>query len=66
MVLDLCRSAYFYLGTTTIHKIFETNSRFHVKLRGSLISVFQEFFASIDKIVILAGRLGTRLSSYEV
>ena len=31
-----------------------------------LISVFQEFFASIDKIFILAGGLGTRLSFYEV
>ena len=32
----------------------------------NLISVFQELFASIDKIFILAGRLGTRLSFYEV
>ena len=31
-----------------------------------LISVFQEFFTSIDKIFILAGRLGTRLSCYKV
>ena len=27
---------------------------------------FQEFFASIDKVFILAGRLDTRLSFYEV
>ena len=32
----------------------------------SLISVFQQFFASINKIFILAERLGTRLSFYEV
>ena len=31
-----------------------------------LISVFEEFFASIDKTLILAGGLGTRLSIYEV
>ena len=29
-----------------------------------LISIFEEFFASIKKISILAGRLGTRLSFY--
>ena len=44
--------------TTTIHKIFETNSSFHVaQYRKNLVSVFQEFFASINKIFILAGRL---------
>ena len=32
----------------------------------SLISVFQEFFASIDKIFILAGGLGTGLPFYRV
>ena len=32
----------------------------------NLISVFQEPFASIIKICILAGRLGTRLLFYEV
>ena len=31
----------------------------------SLISVFQEFSASINKTFILTGRQGTRLSSYE-
>ena len=35
-------------------------------LREKLISVFQEFFASITKIFILAGGLGTRLSFYGV
>ena len=54
---------------TTIHKIFETNSSFQVKYcttKKSLISVFQEFFANIDKNLILTGRLDTRLSFYEV
>ena len=32
----------------------------------SLFSIFQEFFARIDKILILAGRLHTRVSFYEV
>ena len=32
----------------------------------SLISVFEEFFASINKIFILEGRLDTRLLFYEV
>ena len=32
----------------------------------SLISIFQEFSSSINKTFILAGRLGTRLSFYEV
>ena len=31
-----------------------------------LISFFEEFFASIKKILILARRLGTKLSLYEV
>ena len=35
-------------------------------LREKLSSIFQEFFASISKISILAGRLGTGLSSYGV
>ena len=32
------------------------------KYGNVLISVFQEFFASFNKILILAGRLGARLS----
>ena len=32
----------------------------------SLISIFEEFFTSFNKIFILAGRLHTRLSFYEV
>ena len=35
-------------------------------LREILISVFQEFFASMDKIFILAGRQGFGVSFYEV
>ena len=35
-------------------------------LRESLLSVFQEFFASINKIFILVGGLGARLSFYRV
>ena len=51
---------------TKSHKILENSSRFHVEehATGSLISVFQEFSASINKKFILAGRLGTRLSFY--
>ena len=51
------------------HKIFETNSSFHLKWREnerSLISVFQEFSASVKKTFILAVRLGTRVSFYEL
>ena len=46
---------------TIIHKIFETNSSFHVKLHygKSLISVFQKIFTSIDKIFISSGGLNT-------
>ena len=35
-------------------------------LRQTQVQEFQEFFASIDKIFILRGRLGTRLQFYEV
>ena len=31
----------------------------------SLISVFEGFFASISKVLVLAGELGARLSFYE-
>ena len=37
-----------------------------VLYRKILIFVFQEFFAIINKICILAGRLSTRLLFYEV
>ena len=46
----------------TLTLVFMWNSA----LQKSLISVFQEFFACINKIYILAGRLGTRLSFYEI
>ena len=39
-------------------KIFETNSCFHVK---SSISIFQDFLNSIEKTLILGGRLSSRL-----
>ena len=32
----------------------------------SLISVFQEVFASLENVFILAGTLGTRLSFYKI
>ena len=51
---------------TIIHKISETTLCELAQYGKSLISIFQEFFASINKIFILAGRLGTRLSFYEV
>ena len=46
-----------------IHKILECEIAHYGK---SLVSVFQEFFASINKIFILAGGLRTRLSFYGV
>ena len=54
-------------GAAIIHRIFETNSGFDgIAHNGKcLISVFQEFAASIDKTFILAGGLGTGLSFYE-
>ena len=52
---------------TINYKIIETNSSFHVKCGTTgKVSVFQEFFASINKNFILVGRLGTRTSFYEV
>ena len=53
---------------TTTHKIFETNSSFHMKWRTtgkSLISVFKGFFPTVNKTSVLPGRLGTRLSFYD-
>ena len=49
-------------------QISETNSSLNVKWYTGkvLISVLQEFFASINKIFILAERLDTRLSFYEI
>ena len=51
---------------TITHKIFQTNSNFIARKEKSLISVFQEFSANIKETFILAGRLGIRLSFYEV
>ena len=47
------------------HKIFETNSGFHLKCRATgkfQLSAFQEFSASINKTFMLVGRLGTMVS----
>ena len=41
--------------STTMDKLFEQS-----------FSIFHEFFASIDKIFILGGKLMTRLQFYEV
>ena len=54
---------------TIIHKIFQTNSSFHVKkmlYEKGLIAVFWDIFASIKKKSILEGTMATRLSFYEV
>ena len=45
-------------------EMFATNSC--AQNRKGLISVFQEFSASINKTFILAGRLGASLSFYEM
>ena len=49
--------------TTTMDKIFDKLwfSCEIVHYGKSLNSIFQEFFASIDKIWILGGRISTRL-----
>ena len=48
-----------------IDKIFEKSSGCEIAHCGkSLFSVFQEFFASIDKTFTFAGRLGAGLSFY--
>ena len=50
-----------------IHKISKTNSSFHVNsaLREKFNFCFSRAFAIANKIFILAGRLGTRLSFHE-
>ena len=65
----LCNLFLCTLLPTITHKIFETNSSFHVQYRTTekgLISVFQKFSATINKTFILAGTVGTRLCFYEV
>ena len=56
-----CNAKFNELTPTIMHKIFETSSNFHVKYGKSSISIFQGFFARMDQISILAGRLETRL-----
>ena len=52
---------------TIIYKTYETLVyMWNSALRESLISAFQEFFTSTNKIFILVGRLGTMLSFFEV
>ena len=53
---------------TIIHKIFKTNSSFHVNLRtmGKFNIFYSRGFTNINEIFILVARLGTRLSFYEV
>ena len=54
--------------STTPAKMYETNfsvSGEMVHYGESSISTFEQFFASIDKIFVLGGRLGTRLELYE-
>ena len=50
-----------YFPEITILKIFETNSSFRLKQENFIIC-FSGEFASIKKVFILAGRLGTRVS----
>ena len=56
-------------GKLEAKKCFQCQS-FTKYLRLTLVfmwnSALQEFFASINNVFILAGRLGTRLSYYEV
>ena len=54
------------LEYTITRKISDTNSSEIAHNGKSLISIFQEFSSSINKIFILARRLDTRLSFYEV
>ena len=42
------------MGPTISHRVFEGNSSFNV----SLIAIFRDFFANINKILILAARIG--------
>ena len=46
-------------------KSFHVKKMLHVLHYGkSLLAIFREFFASINKTFILAERMGTRLSSH--
>ena len=49
------------IDATIIHRIFETNSSFHVEKRHTGKVHFAIFLANIEKIFILAGRLGSSL-----
>ena len=52
-----------------IHKIFETNSSFHMKqhtAKKNLISVFKGFLIALANYSFWWGGLGTRLSFSEI
>ena len=49
-------------NSTKIHKVFERNACFYVKIEKNeknLISIFQETFDSTEKTLILKGELNT-------
>ena len=50
-----------FIDTTILAKIYETNFSVIAHYGKSSISIFKQFFACIDKILISGGRLGTRL-----
>ena len=57
------KASSWYLKSTIVQKIFEINSGFiwNSDLREKFNFYFQEFWTSIEKKIILAGRLGTSL-----
>ena len=60
---------FLWLASKVARRIFGANCRFGVEIahsEKSLISVFQDFSATINKAFILAGVLGTGLSFYGV
>ena len=49
----------------TLVFMWNRTEKFNLVSQKSLISVFQELSASINKTFVFAGRLGTMLSFYE-
>ena len=66
MTVFTCWEVWLNVGTTMAQAIFKTNSSFHAHSGKSLIPVFQEFSASIDKAFTLAGGMGTGVLFYGV
>ena len=60
------RVVFQYLRPFTKYLRLTLVSIWNSALREKFNFCFQQFFSSIDKIIILTGRLGTRLSLYEV